>query len=55
MTCYHRPWTALTIVRRLALHVIIALGQHTRFYYVGRGMLYTPLDCTYGWTTSGVV
>ena len=54
IACYHRPWTALMVVRRWVLHVIITFGQYTRLDYVTRCMPISPLDCTYIWTTSGV-
>ena len=52
--CYHLPWKENTIGRCRALHVIIALGHHTRLKDVGRGMPACPLGGTHGWMTSGV-
>ena len=54
VTCHHRLWAAHSVERRLLWHVIIAVGQHTRSNYVGRGMISPPLECTHGRTTSGV-
>ena len=54
VACHHRPWTTHTVGRRRAWNDIIALGQHTRSDYVGRGMTSPPLDSTHSRTTSGV-
>ena len=52
--CRHRPWAAYTVKGRRAWHAVISFGQHTRTDYVKRGMLSSPLDCTYDWTMFGV-
>ena len=62
--CHHRLWAAHTIERRQAWHAIIAFGKHKRSKDVARQhkwsnnitccMTSSPLDCTYGRTTSGV-
>ena len=55
VTCHHCLWTAHTVGlgrQRRAWHDIIALGQHTRSDYVGRGMTSPPFDSTHGRTTS---
>ena len=54
MACHQHLWTAQTVDRRRAWHVIIAFGQHTQSYDVGRGMPSSPLASTHGRTTSGV-
>ena len=57
VACHHRLWAAHTVERHWAWHDIIAFGQHTRSYEVGRDMPSLPLDSTHGRTrsaTSGV-
>ena len=54
MPCHHFPWETPRVRRSQAWYGIIALGQHTRSNYVGRGMPSLPLDNTDGRTTSGV-
>ena len=54
VACHHSPWMANTVGRRQVLHAITAFGNHTRSNDVGRGMTSTPLNSTYGQTTSGV-
>ena len=54
ITCHHCPWAAHKVRRRRACYAIIALGKHTRSYYIGRGMASSPLGCTNGHTSSGV-
>ena len=44
VACHHRLWAAQTIERRLAWHVIIIFGKHTRSNDVGRGLPSSPLD-----------
>ena len=43
MACHHKYWIIRTVGRRLALHVIIAIGQHTQLDDVDRGMPSSPL------------
>ena len=62
--CHDRLWPAHTIERRQAWHAIIAFGKHKRSKDVARQhkwsnnitccMTSSPLDYTYGRTTSGV-
>ena len=54
VACHHRLWVAHTVKRRRAWHDIIALGQHTRSDYIGRGVRSPSLDSTHGRTTLGV-
>ena len=54
MTCHHLPSKEYTIGRCRALHVIIALGHHTRSEDVGRGMPACPLGSTHGLMMSGM-
>ena len=48
---YYRPCTEHTIKCYWAWHACIALRQQTRSDNVGRGMLQSPLDSMYTWTT----
>ena len=52
---HHHPWTAHTVEQRRAWHAIIAFGKHTRSNDVGRGIPSSPLGCTNGRMTLGVV
>ena len=54
VTCYHLPLKEYTIGRFHALHVIIAVGHHTRWEDVRRGMPACPLGSSHGLMTSGV-
>ena len=47
MALHHCFWTAHTVKRRQAWHVIIAFGQHTRPNDIGCGMKSPPLDSTH--------
>ena len=50
--CHHLLWAAHTVERHWAWHDIIAFGQLTRSYEVGRDMPSLPLDSTHGRTSS---
>ena len=45
---HHGPWAAITLGRRQASHVNIALGQHTKKDDIGNGMSSFPLDNIHG-------
>ena len=40
VACHHRLWAAHTVERHWVWHDIIAFGQHTQSYEVGRDMPY---------------
>ena len=53
--CHHLPWATHKARRRRAWNAIIALGKHTRSDYIKHSMPSSPLGCTLGQTTSGMV
>ena len=53
VACHHRLWTSQTVERRRLWHAIIAIGHHTWWNDIRRGMTSLPLDSTHGRTTSG--
>ena len=54
VACPHLLWGAHRIKRCLALHAIIAFGQHIWWNDVGRGVPSLPLNGKHGRTTLGV-
>ena len=48
VTCHHRLWTTHTVEKHWVWLYITALGLHTLWDDVGRGMTSPPLDSTHG-------
>ena len=54
VACHHCLWEVQMVERRRAWNANITFGKHTRSNDIGRGITSTPLNSTYGQTTSGV-